>query len=161
MDIKEYLERNLPNVNFNILPQLFEEEGIELTEEIVEYLKTTPWNTNWNIFNSIIPGTTEVKKIILQISSGTIESSDFNSAQEIYEYCENHKYTYEDDYGETHFAAQGIEIYHEYSEEPLQLYSNTDVPDVWSTYYLGNGWSAIWGVQKINGGYDYLFNMMD
>ena len=53
MDIKEYFERNLPNVNFNILPQLFEEEGIELTEEIVEYLKETPGNTNWSILEQL------------------------------------------------------------------------------------------------------------
>ena len=53
MDIKEYFERNLPNVNFNILPQLFEEEGIELTEEIVEYLKMTPWNTNWSVLSGL------------------------------------------------------------------------------------------------------------
>ena len=114
MTIREYMDRNLPNLNWNILPQIFESEGVELTEEIERYLRETPKNTNWNVFNSVGSGATEVKKIILQISSGTIVSSDFNSAQEIYEYCENHKYTYEDDYGEVRVSAQGIEVYHEF-----------------------------------------------
>ena len=53
MDLKDYINKNLPNLNWNILPQIFEENNVELTEEIVEYLKTTPWNTNWNIFKQM------------------------------------------------------------------------------------------------------------
>lgn len=49
MKIKNYLDKNYPSINWNILSQLFEEEGIELTEEIRDYLNTTPWNTNANI----------------------------------------------------------------------------------------------------------------
>ena len=51
MDLKDYINKNLPNLNWNILPQIFEENNVELTEEIMEYLKTTPWNTNWNVLN--------------------------------------------------------------------------------------------------------------
>jgi len=53
MDLKDYINKNLPNLNWNILPQIFEENNVELTEEIVEYLKTTPWNTNWSILDQI------------------------------------------------------------------------------------------------------------
>ena len=38
MDIKEYLDKNLPNLNFNILSQIFEENEVELTENIKKYL---------------------------------------------------------------------------------------------------------------------------
>ena len=53
MQVKDYINKNLPNLNWNILPQIFEDEGIELTEEIKAYLKETPGNTNWNILNEI------------------------------------------------------------------------------------------------------------
>lgn len=53
MTIKEYINKNLPNLNWNILPQVFEEESIELTEEIKAYLKETPGNTNWNVFKGM------------------------------------------------------------------------------------------------------------
>ena len=53
MTIKEYIEKNLPNLNWNILPQIFEENGVELTEEIETYLKETPENTNWNLLGKI------------------------------------------------------------------------------------------------------------
>lgn len=59
MQVKEYITKNLPNLNWNILPQIFEDEGVELTEEIKAYLKETPGNTNWNIFNSIINNSAE------------------------------------------------------------------------------------------------------
>ena len=49
MKIKDYINKNLPNLNWNILPQIFEDEGVELTEEIKAYLKETPGNTNWNL----------------------------------------------------------------------------------------------------------------
>ena len=54
MQLKEYIDKNLPNLNWNILPQIFEDEGIELTEEIKAYLKETPGNTNWNVFEGIV-----------------------------------------------------------------------------------------------------------
>lgn len=52
--IRNYMDKNLLNLNWNILPQIFEDEGVELTEEAEEYLKETPWNTNWNLFKQII-----------------------------------------------------------------------------------------------------------
>ena len=156
--IRSYIDKNLANLNWNILPQIFESEGVELTEEIKRYLKETPKNTNWNVFNSVGSGATEVKKIILQISSGTIVSSDFNSAQEIYEYCENHKYTYEDDYGEVRVSAQGIEVYHEYLEEPTQL---GYFDNAWFVYYNGQSWSATWGVWKNDNNYEYYHRVSE
>ena len=58
MKIVEYLDKNYPSINWNILSQLFEEEGVELTEEIREYLDETPWNTNRNMLKNfgIDPG---------------------------------------------------------------------------------------------------------
>lgn len=53
MLIKEYINKNLPNLNWNILPQIFEENKTELTEEIENYLKETPRNTNWNVLNQM------------------------------------------------------------------------------------------------------------
>lgn len=53
MQVKEYINKNLPNLNWNILPQIFEDEGIELTEEIKAYLKETPGNTNWNVLHEM------------------------------------------------------------------------------------------------------------
>lgn len=52
--IVEYINKNLPNLNWNILPQIFGESEVELTEEIKTYLKNTPWNTNLNIFKNFL-----------------------------------------------------------------------------------------------------------
>ena len=54
MTVYEYITRNLPNLNWNILPQIFEENGVELTEDIEKYLRETPGNTNWNLLRGII-----------------------------------------------------------------------------------------------------------
>ncbi len=54
--IKEYWDKNYPSINWNILPQLFEEEKTELTKEIEEYLKTTPWNMNHAILKTLLEG---------------------------------------------------------------------------------------------------------
>ena len=135
MDIKEYLERNLPNVNFNILPQLFEEEGIELTEEIVEYLKTTPWNTNWNVFGSL--GRSEkLPKIIRITGYGEDESiisddSDLKTAQEIYNWCETHS---EYNNNSTRRIATDIEFYISgVKADPMDAENITPAPS-WSAY---------------------------
>ena len=53
MEIKDYITKNLPNLNWNILPQIFEENNVELTEEIEAYLRNTPENTNWNVFEGM------------------------------------------------------------------------------------------------------------
>ena len=56
MDLKDYINKNLPNLNWNLLPQIFEENEVELTDEIKAYLKETPENTNWNILNGMSGG---------------------------------------------------------------------------------------------------------
>ena len=53
MTIYEYINKNLPNLNWNILPQIFESEGVELTEDIEKYLRETPGNTNWNVIKDL------------------------------------------------------------------------------------------------------------
>ena len=54
MTIHEYIDRNLPHLNWNILPQIFEDNGVELTKEIEKYLRETPENTNWNVIDSMM-----------------------------------------------------------------------------------------------------------
>ena len=49
MKVNEYIYRNWANWNFAILKELCEDEGIEWSEELVGYLKTTPTNTNWSL----------------------------------------------------------------------------------------------------------------
>ena len=49
MRVNEYIYRNWANWNFAILKELCEDEGIEWSEELVAYLKTTPTNTNWSL----------------------------------------------------------------------------------------------------------------
>ena len=59
MEIKEYINKNLPNLNWNILPQIFEENGVELTEEIERYLRETPKNTNNAILKELLNSTSQ------------------------------------------------------------------------------------------------------
>ena len=66
MTIKEYIIKNLPNFNWNILPQIFAENGVEMNEEIEVYLKETPGNTNWNITKQLFENDKQV------VFSGTI-----------------------------------------------------------------------------------------
>ena len=40
--------------NFAILKRLAEEEEIDFSEKLVNYLRETPWNTNWNMINSLV-----------------------------------------------------------------------------------------------------------
>lgn len=61
MEIKDYITKNLPNLNWNILPQIFEENNVELTEEIEAYLRNTPWNTNWNVLNGMSGSGSEIE----------------------------------------------------------------------------------------------------
>ena len=49
MRVNEYIYRNWANWNFAILKELCEDEGIEWSEKLVAYLKTTPTNTNWSL----------------------------------------------------------------------------------------------------------------
>ena len=34
MEIKDYITKNFPSLNWNILPQIFAENGVEINEEI-------------------------------------------------------------------------------------------------------------------------------
>jgi hypothetical protein len=56
MQIKEYLDKNLPNINWNIFPQICEKNGFELTDWVKQYLKETPGNTNYNFLKDMIKG---------------------------------------------------------------------------------------------------------
>ena len=81
--IRSYIDKNLTNLNWNILPQIFESEGVELTEKIERYLRETPKNTNWNIVEQL-KEEGKVKEIIA--FSGTIFRSsndgDYDSVNE-------------------------------------------------------------------------------
>ena len=70
MNLKEYINRSLPNLNWNILPQIFEENEVELTEEIRAYLKETPGNTNWNVLRGLQKDDGNIF-LSLMISGGT------------------------------------------------------------------------------------------
>ena len=63
MTIREYIDKNLTSLNWNILPQIFESEGVELTEEIERYLRETPKNTNWNMMQTIISSSEDKMEI--------------------------------------------------------------------------------------------------
>ena len=53
MQVNEYIKKNLFSLNFNVLSDIFKENGGELTEEVKSYLKETPWNTNWSILEQL------------------------------------------------------------------------------------------------------------
>ena len=59
MEIKDYITKNLTNLNWNILPQIFEENSVELTEEIEAYLRNTPENTNNAILKELLNSTSQ------------------------------------------------------------------------------------------------------
>lgn len=75
MTIKEYINKNLLNLNWNILPQIFEEDEIELTDEIKAYLKETPWNTNWNLLKEMFEGKNPQRTIAFQGLITTVKSN--------------------------------------------------------------------------------------
>ena len=104
MTIKEYINKNLLNLNWNILPQIFEENEVELTEEIKTYLKNTPWNTNWNIIK-FIDGeesselTTKKTNLYLtsELSGKNLNldttKSDFATFEEAYDYYDSNSFS--------------------------------------------------------------------
>lgn len=63
MTIYEYINKNLPNLNWNILPQIFESEGVELTEDIEKYLRETPGNTNKKVLESLLTITEPIEEV--------------------------------------------------------------------------------------------------
>lgn len=52
----DYIKKYKSNLNFNVLKRLFADDGIELTDEVIAYLKKTPWNTNLNMLRSLVGG---------------------------------------------------------------------------------------------------------
>ena len=50
----DYIKKYKSNLNFNVLKRLFADDGIELTDEVIAYLKKTPWNTNLNMLRSLV-----------------------------------------------------------------------------------------------------------
>lgn len=72
MEIKDYITKNLTNLNWNILPQIFEENDVELTEEIEAYLRNTPENTNWNVFEGM--SGSEEEKVIFEGDYNFVDS---------------------------------------------------------------------------------------
>ena len=74
--IRSYIDKNLTNLNWNILPQIFESEGVELTEEIERYLRETPKNTNWNIFKDVVKNNSSW----ITVFKGEIETSRLYSS---------------------------------------------------------------------------------
>ena len=75
MEIKDYITKNLTNLNWNILPQIFEENDVELTEEIEAYLRNTPENTNWNVFYNLITGE-ETTNILIDTTASFEQDPD-------------------------------------------------------------------------------------
>lgn len=81
--IRSYIDKNLTNLNWNILPQIFESEGVELTEEIKRYLRETPKNTNWNVLNGMEPSNIEEVLIDIEASYYIMQKSAYVSAGQI------------------------------------------------------------------------------
>lgn len=113
MTIKEYIIKNLSNLNWNILPQIFEDEGVELTEEIKAYLKETPKNTNWNVVKQL-KEEGKIKEIIA--FSGTIfRSPDDPDYRVAYEFLSSDLPSTLD---KIHVTFDGIEYYPTYAINP-------------------------------------------
>ena len=93
MEIKDYINKNLTNLNWNILPQIFEENDVELTEEIEAYLRNSPENTNWNVLDGMSgSGEESWPKLIHVINNGgwkMADDSDFSTFAEAYSFIKN------------------------------------------------------------------------
>ena len=92
--IRSYIDKNLANLNWNILPQIFESEGVELTEEIERYLRETPKNTNWNVFGSLGSTVELPHKIYFRYWEGVeldTDKSTLKTAQEIQNWVVQHE----------------------------------------------------------------------
>ena len=116
MTIKDYITKNLTNLNWNILPQIFEENNVELTEEIEAYLRNTPENTNWNVFDGMVErGSSDTlpKKLIVTRGNGNsynfTESSDFQSFEELQAFIDKYKFR-EDEHSYYHMPSNTITL---------------------------------------------------
>lgn len=140
MTIYEYINKNLPNLNWNILPQIFESEGVELTEDIEKYLRETPGNTNWNLLRGIInknESEEKLPKVIKITDFGVDESiisddSDLKTAQEIYNWCEAHSEISPS--GDSMRVATDIEFYIFNTQADIVHAENITPAPTWSAY---------------------------
>lgn len=80
MEIKDYITKNLTNLNWNILPQIFEENNVELTEEIEAYLRNTPENTNNAILNELLNSTSQSGLVFEFDGDFTYKSGNLSAA---------------------------------------------------------------------------------
>ena len=100
MQINEYIQKNLSSLNFNVLSSIYEENGLELTEEIKSYLKETPENTNLAIIGQLSRSGDNFPKIISITSNngGWIfaEDSDFKTFSELRNFINTYKYKFDD-----------------------------------------------------------------
>ena len=93
--IRNYINKNLTNLNWNILPQIFEENNVELTEEIEAYLRNTPENTNWNVFDGMSESssddgdTTEIPEVYVTYQGINSENSDIKNEDDVITFISN------------------------------------------------------------------------
>ena len=95
----DYIYKNLGHLNMTVLEQLITDAGETVSEEIYDYLKETPWNTNMAILKDMgldITSEALIKKVIISgawagnSNQGTIESnSDIKTIEELYNYLQS------------------------------------------------------------------------
>jgi len=146
MEIKDYITKNLPNLNWNILPQIFEENDVELTEEIKAYLRNTPENTNWNLLKKYFNKKTPIiKKAFVTYENNNYilntQVSDFNSAEEVYNYCIENYVALDEHNGtianfEIHF--QGHQYYPSQSFDSSTVFLHNNSTDAFAWTYQGS-----------------------
>lgn len=96
----DYIYKNLGHLNMTVLKQLITDAGETVSEEIYDYLRETPWNTNTAILKEMgldIERSKEgsIKKVIISGKwfggqPGTIESnSDIKTIEELYNYLQS------------------------------------------------------------------------
>ena len=96
MQIKDYITKNFPSLNWNILPQIFAENGIEMNEEIEAYLRNTPENTNWSILEQLGGSGSEIElpaKIVCNdgVYTGQLpEGSSWETTAEAFNWIKQH-----------------------------------------------------------------------
>ena len=95
MQIKDYITKNLSSLNWNILPQIFAENGVEMNEEIEAYLRNTPENTNWSILEQLGGNTVELPHKIYFLYDWGVEmdlaKSTLKTSEEIQDWVITHK----------------------------------------------------------------------
>ena len=126
MEIKDYINKNLTNLNWNILPQIFEENNVELTEEIEAYLRNTPENTNWNVFDGMSGSssddgdTTEIPKVYVTHQGVDSENSDIKNDDDVIAFISNN---YE--LSPRELSVTGYEATVKSGGTPIQFYVNS------------------------------------